>query len=116
MRRAGTKPSTSTRPSVGCRSPDSVLSVVVLPAPFGPRKPTRSPRSIVKLTPSTAFTVSYVRWNSERIAGMKPGGRLWTRKCLVSSRARITLLLLAHDLRELADRLDRERVDRLALQ
>ena len=43
-------------PLVGCSSPASILSVVVLPAPFGPRKPTTSPRSTVKLTPATART------------------------------------------------------------
>jgi len=42
-RRDGVWPSTSTSPLVGCNKPDSSLSVVVLPAPLGPRKPTRSP-------------------------------------------------------------------------
>ena len=36
---------------MGCSSPDSILSVVVLPAPFGPRKPTISPGSIGKRHP-----------------------------------------------------------------
>jgi len=30
-------------PDVGCRSPVSILIVVVLPAPFGPRNPKSSP-------------------------------------------------------------------------
>jgi hypothetical protein len=33
------------------------LSVVVLPAPFGPKKPTRSPVAIENEMPSTALTV-----------------------------------------------------------
>ena len=38
----------------------SSSSVVVLPAPFGPRNPTSSPRRIVRLTSSTARTSVYV--------------------------------------------------------
>jgi hypothetical protein len=34
------------RPRVGCSRPESILSVVVLPAPLGPRKPTRAPCSM----------------------------------------------------------------------
>ena len=86
----GMCPSTSTSPLVGWSRPDRTFSVVVLPAPFGPRNPTRSPRSIVNVTPSTAFTTSYLRCNSDFIADMKPGGRLCTRKCFTRSRARIT--------------------------
>ena len=40
---AGTCPSTRTSPEVGCSRPESILSVVVLPAPLGPRNPTISP-------------------------------------------------------------------------
>ena len=36
-------PSTCTRPDVGSRSPSSIASVVVFPAPLGPRNPTISP-------------------------------------------------------------------------
>src|SRR5437016_4515128 len=39
----GAKPATATRPLVGYSSPASILSVVVLPAPLGPRHPTVSP-------------------------------------------------------------------------
>jgi hypothetical protein len=38
--------------------PESSLSVVDLPAPFGPMKATRSPRSIENETRSTAITAS----------------------------------------------------------
>ncbi len=33
--------------------------VVVLPAPFGPRRPNTSPRSTMNVTPSTAFTGAF---------------------------------------------------------
>ena len=36
--------------------PVSMRMVVDLPAPFGPRKPSTSPRATVKLTSSTACT------------------------------------------------------------
>jgi hypothetical protein len=42
--------------SIG-RSVVSMRSVVVLPAPLGPRKPKISPRDTAKLTPRTASTV-----------------------------------------------------------
>ena len=48
LRRARSR-ATRASPAVGWSSPDSILSVVVLPAPLGPRKPTRSPASISKL-------------------------------------------------------------------
>ena len=37
--RIGSRPNSSTVPSVGMISPSAIRSVVVLPAPFGPRKP-----------------------------------------------------------------------------
>src|SRR5689334_12623473 len=43
-------------PPVGFTSPSSILSVVVLPAPFGPRKPTILPSSTVNERSSTAST------------------------------------------------------------
>ena len=52
---------TRASPAVGCKRPASILSVVVFPAPFGPRNPTRSPGSISKSIPSTARTSSYFR-------------------------------------------------------
>ena len=53
----GTYPATRTSPAVGWSRPESIFRVVVLPAPFGPRKPTRSPGATWKSIPSTAFTV-----------------------------------------------------------
>src|SRR5262245_33800825 len=43
-------------PAVGLSRVVSMRSVVVLPAPFGPRKPTISPSSTVRSTPRTAST------------------------------------------------------------
>ena len=39
-------------------SPSMISMVVVLPAPFGPRRPKTSPSLTVKEMPSTAFTLS----------------------------------------------------------
>ncbi len=47
-------PATSALPPVGLASVQSMLIVVVLPAPFGPRKPNTSPAATSKLTPRTA--------------------------------------------------------------
>src|ERR1051325_10426271 len=47
-------PPTVTLPSVGGMNPVTMRMVVDLPAPFGPRKPSTSPRSREKETPSTA--------------------------------------------------------------
>ena len=44
------------RPPVGRTSPSSARSVVLLPAPFGPRKPVTRPASTSKLSPLTAWT------------------------------------------------------------
>src|SRR4029077_16122248 len=43
-------------PDVGFTRPSSIRSVVVLPAPFGPRKPVTEPGSTLKLKWSTART------------------------------------------------------------
>src|SRR5258708_39871658 len=48
------------RPLVGLSSPAMMRMVVVLPAPFGPRKPWISPGSTERLTPSTAVKEPYV--------------------------------------------------------
>src|SRR5256886_16764133 len=50
-------PATVAVPAVGLSSVVSMRSVVVLPAPFGPRKPTISPSPTVRSTPRTASTV-----------------------------------------------------------
>ena len=48
------KPATVADPAVGSASVHSILIVVDLPAPFGPRKPNISPGATSKETPSTA--------------------------------------------------------------
>src|SRR2546421_11151618 len=48
------KPHTLIVPPVGSRKPAISLMVVDLPAPFGPRNPSTSPRSTVKEISSTA--------------------------------------------------------------
>src|SRR4051794_36499434 len=47
-------PATRALPPVGRASVQSMLMVVVLPAPLGPRKPKTSPAATSKLTPRTA--------------------------------------------------------------
>ena len=42
------------RPDVGGRKPASILRVVLLPAPLGPRKPTMDPFGMEKVSASTA--------------------------------------------------------------
>ena len=49
-------------------------SVVVLPAPFGPRKPKISPRATCRLTPRTAST-----------APPRPGNRLRSSLTVITS-------------------------------
>src|SRR5919204_91320 len=51
-------PATRAAPPVGLASVQSMLIVVVLPAPLGPRKPNTSPAETSKLTPATASTSS----------------------------------------------------------
>src|SRR6185503_21058981 len=52
-------PSTSIVPPLGWIRPSAIRIVVVLPAPFGPRKPNSSPRSTVRSRPSTAASSPY---------------------------------------------------------
>jgi len=49
-------PSTSASPWLGRSRHDSMAMVVLFPAPFGPNRLKISPRSIAKLTSSTAST------------------------------------------------------------
>jgi hypothetical protein len=56
-RRATSQPSIDTLPEVGSSTPSTMLIVVVLPAPLGPKSPTISPRATRNETSSTA-TVS----------------------------------------------------------
>src|SRR5689334_7776210 len=54
-------------PPVGRTRPSTIRSVVVLPAPFGPRKPVTEPGSTVKLSRSTARTFppnTLVSWST----------------------------------------------------
>src|SRR5208283_1527551 len=65
-------PKTLTSPAVGRINPKSNLIVVVLPAPFGPKKPKMAPFSTAKFTLFTAmsfspkifvrFSVSIILW------------------------------------------------------
>src|SRR5215472_5221134 len=55
--RSRSAPATVAVPAVGWSRVVSIRSVVVLPAPFGPRKPTISPSLTVRSTPRTASTV-----------------------------------------------------------
>src|SRR5262249_40179494 len=65
--------------------PASIFSVVVLPAPLGPRNATISPGSMQKLTSSTAWTSLYWRRNSPRREPRRPGLFWKTRYVLVSA-------------------------------
>src|SRR3954468_3093154 len=61
-------PATPRLPPVGFASVQSMLIVVVLPAPFGPRNPNTSPGSTSKLTPRTASKSSnFLRSSSTSI-------------------------------------------------
>src|SRR5213593_1670041 len=77
----GTNPAASTRPLVGYRSPASILSVVVLPAPFGPRNATISPGSIRNVTSR------YRGRRSARRAPRSPGSRTFTWNVLLNRSA-----------------------------
>src|SRR6516164_7282504 len=68
-RAAKSSPSSSILPAVGASSPVSILMVVDLPAPFGPRKPKNCPASTRRLIASTALNEPNVRVSpSVRIA------------------------------------------------
>ena len=53
-------------PLVGARSVVSIRIEVVLPAPFGPRKPTSSPSDTLRSMPRTASTGGFPRTVNER--------------------------------------------------
>ena len=57
-------PATTADPAVGAISVPRIRTVVVLPAPFGPRKPNTSPRATLNDTSATAVRgpKSLVRW------------------------------------------------------
>src|SRR4051794_25246137 len=75
--------------------PESILSVVVLPAPLGPRNATISPGSMVKLTPSTARTCLYSRRTRARTAPSRPSFFWATRYVL----ERATASMIGDDMR-----------------
>ena len=52
-------PSSSTRPESGETSPTTMENVVVLPAPFGPSRPTTSPDEMSRFTPLTTVRPPY---------------------------------------------------------
>ena len=72
--RSRSAPATVAVPAVGRSSVVSMRRVVVLPAPFGPRKPTISPSSTVRSTPRTACTVRLrlVKSRARPLASMIP--------------------------------------------
>src|SRR5215210_1811683 len=59
---AGSWPSTETLPAVRVRYPSRISTVVVLPAPLGPRRPKTSPRRTSKSMPRTASCSPYDLW------------------------------------------------------
>src|SRR3954465_9477741 len=74
-----------TSPSVGGMKPVIMRMVVLLPAPFGPRKPNTSPFSTVKETPLTAtfgpkdffkFRTFIMKWGRENAANFRRGDRM----------------------------------------
>src|ERR1041385_1719288 len=63
-------PFNSTRPESGAVRPTVMWNVVVLPAPFGPSKPTTSPDETSRLTPRTTVRPPYylVSWCVRSVA------------------------------------------------
>ena len=57
--RQASRPCTRAEPAVGRRNPISSRSVVVLPAPFGPRKPSTSPARTSSVSRSSASSRPY---------------------------------------------------------
>src|SRR5215475_13592016 len=53
-------PFSQARPEVAVTSPSRIRSVVVLPAPFGPRKPNTWPASTVRSSPASAVVPRYL--------------------------------------------------------
>ena len=75
------RPSSATRPAVGCTSPSSIRTSVVLPDPFGPSSPNRAPVGTVSDTPSTAttFRKRFVRPSVSMTVTRPPPGQLGDR-------------------------------------
>src|SRR6266511_6408414 len=68
------RPSSSTRPTVGRSTPESRLNSDVLPAPFGPMIPTSSPGATSRETSATMIAPPIVSPRS-RVARMGVGTR-----------------------------------------
>src|SRR6267143_5787641 len=69
------KPATDAEPEVFRRIVVRILIVVLLPAPFGPRKPKNSPSLTLNVIPLTALVPSpYVltSWDTSIIPGIRP--------------------------------------------
>src|SRR5438477_3125287 len=91
-------PATTADPDVGATSVPRVRTVVVFPAPFGPRKPKTSPEVTVKDTSSKAVRPPnrLVRWSTTRAGGsldrsasaLWPGTRSTTHRSLRWTRLR----------------------------
>jgi hypothetical protein len=66
-------PSTTAFPDVGASSVPRIRTVVVLPAPFGPRNPNTSPRVTLNDTSATAVRPPnvLVRWLTSTAAGFR---------------------------------------------
>lgn len=69
---------TEISPAVGWSKPESILRVVVLPAPLGPKNPTISPGATSKEMFFTASTSRVVRETRLLIAAPNPGSRWGT--------------------------------------
>jgi hypothetical protein len=85
----GIRPSTMRLPEVGTRMPVSILIVVDLPAPFGPRYATDSPASMLRSMWSTASLSVYLRVTKCLSEPTSPGSLTACRNCLVSPFASI---------------------------
>src|SRR6266545_3636057 len=73
--RVTSRPSSSTVPALGRSNPVSTLTSVDLPAPFGPIRPTTSPRRSSRLTSRRAWTPSNERDTTEA-RSVSPGLRV----------------------------------------
>src|SRR5438105_8397353 len=82
-------PATSTRPSSVWRSPSRISTVVVLPAPFGPRRP-KIPRSFTRNEmPATATRLPY-RFRNPSTTMANP----WVSSCRFASSVCVIALML----------------------
>src|SRR5262245_24726761 len=97
----------ATRPSLGGNHVDIIFRSGLLPAPFGPRKPTTSPAPIEKVTSATAVCAPY-RLVTCSTAIMRP-------QCTQGERPAPVLLRLVIlrrvDVAHLDELLDRARVE-----